>query len=119
MGIIFILHASVRIYNNTLPGFGTLLSAKGFPYGYYIAWGVTVFELAGGIMMFMRFLVKVFCIGQALILLVGIITVHWENELSLVGMALGSAEYSVVLITILIAIFIAERKAGRNISHLL
>lgn len=119
MGIIFILHAVVRIYNNTLPGFGDFLEGKGFPFGYYLAWAVTIFELIGGIMMFLRFLVSVFCIGEIIILITGIVTVHAENGWFVVGRSLNGIEYSIVLITILTAIFIAERKAARNISHLL
>lgn len=119
MGIIFILHAAVRIYNNTLPGFGEFLSSKGFPFGYYVAWAVTVFELAGGTLMFFRYLVRVFCVGEILILATGIALVHWKNGWFAADLALGGAEYSVVLITILIAIYLAERKASRNITPLL
>ena len=60
MGIVFLLHAGVRIYNNTLPGFGDFLQGKGFPFGFYLAWAVTLFELAGGILMFFRFFCKNF-----------------------------------------------------------
>ena len=119
MGVIFILHAGVRIYNNTLPAFGDDLHSKGFPFGLYLAWAVTLFELIGGILMFCRFLVKFFCIGEIIILITGIITVHGENGWFVVGRSLNGVEYSVVLITILTAIFIAERKADRNITPVL
>ena len=111
MGIVFLLHAGVRVYNNTLPGFGDFLHGKGFPFGFYLAWAVTLFELAGGILMFFRFFVKIFCIGEMIILITGIITVHSENGWFVVGRSLNGIEYSIVLITILTAIFIAERKA--------
>lgn len=119
IGVIFILHAAVRIYNNTLPGFGEFLRNKGFPFGFYLAWAVTIFELLGGILVFFRYFVRVFCIGEIIILIIGIITVHLQNGWFVVGNSLGGAEYSVVLITILVAVFLAERKAGRNISPLL
>ena len=119
MGIIFLLHAGVRIYNNTIPGFGEFLDGKGFPFGFYLAWFVTLFEFVGGILMFLRILVRVFCIGEIIILITGIVTVHAENGWFVVGRSLNGIEYSIVLITILTAIFIAERKAARNISHLL
>ena len=117
MGIVFLLHAGVRIYNNTLPGFGEFLGNKGFPFGLYLAWAVTLFELVGSVLMFLRYLVRIFCIGEMIILITGIITVHSENGWFVVGRSLNGVEYSVVLITILTAIFIAERKAARNISH--
>ena len=119
MGIIFILHAAVRVYNNTLPGFGEFLDGKGFPFGFYLAWAVTLFELIGGVLMFLRFFVRVFCVGEIIILITGIVTVHAENGWFVVGRSLNGIEYSIVLINILTAIFIAERKAERNISHLL
>ena len=119
MGIIFLLHAGVRIYNNTLPGFGDFLQGKGFPFSFNLAWAVTLFELVGGILVFLRFFVKIFCIGEMIILITGIITVHSENGWFVVGRSLNGIEYSIVLITILTAIFIAERKAERNISPLL
>jgi putative oxidoreductase len=118
-GVVFILHAGVRIYNNTLPAFGNLLESKGFPFGFYLIWAVTVFELAGGILMFFRFFVRIFCVGEIIILIVGIITIHREHGWFVVERSLNGVEYSVVLITILTAIFLAERKAARNISHLL
>lgn len=117
MGIVFILHAGVRVYNNTLPGFGDFLEGKGFPLGFYLAWAVTLFELIGGILIFFRYLVRVFCIGQMIILITGIITVHAENGWFVVGRTLNGVEYSIVLITILTAIFLAERKAARTVSH--
>jgi Predicted membrane protein len=119
MGVVFILHAAVRVYNNTLPGFGDFLDGKGFPFGFYLAWAVTLFELIGGVLMFLRYFVRVFCIGEIIILITGIVTVHAENGWFVVGRSLNGIEYSIVLITILTAIFIAERKAARNISHLL
>ena len=119
MGIVFILHGAVRVYNNTLPGFGDFLQNKGFPFGFYLAWAVTLFELIGGILMFFRYFVRIFCIGEMIILITGIVIVHSENGWSIIERSLNGIEYSLVLITILTAIFIAERKAARNISHLL
>jgi putative oxidoreductase len=119
MGIVFLLHAGVRIYNNMLPGFGDLLQGKGFPFGFYLAWAVTLFELVGGILMFLRFFVRIFCIGEMIILITGIVIVHSENGWSIIERSLNGIEYSLVLITILTAIFIAERKAARNIRPLL
>ena len=119
MGIVFILHAGVRVYNNTLPGFGDFLHNKGFPFGFYLAWLITLFELVGGVLIFFRYWVKIFCIGEIIILIIGIITIHQENRWFALGDSLNGAEYSLVLITILTAIFIAERKAERNITPLL
>lgn len=119
VSIIFILHAAARIYNNFLPGFGNFLETKGFPSGYYLAWAVTVFELAGGALLFFRQFVILFCIGEIIILITGIVLIHWQNGWFVSDMSLGGAENSVVLITILFAIFFAERKAEKNITPVL
>lgn len=119
VAIIFILHAAARIYNNTLLGFGDFLDKKGFPFGFFLAWAITLFELVGGILMFFRYYVRVFCLGEMVILIVGIITFHWQKGVLGVDMSLSGAEYSMILITILFAIYIAERKAARKITRLL
>lgn len=119
VGIIFILHAAARIYNNSLTGFGDFLNQKGFPSGFYLAWIITGFELAGGVFMFLRRFVKIFCIGEMFILIGGIVLVHWQKGRFIEDMTIGGIEYSIVLITILLAIFLAERKEERNIAPLL
>jgi putative oxidoreductase len=117
--IIFILHAVARIYNDSLTGFADFLNQKGFPFGFYTAWIVTIFELAGGVFMFLRRFVKIFCIGEIIILITGVIIVHWQRGRFISDVSIGGLEYSVVLITILVAIYLAERKAERNIAPLL
>jgi putative oxidoreductase len=119
VGVIFILHAAARIYNDSLTGFGDFLNQKGFLSGFYLAWTITVFELAGGICMFFRRFVKIFCIGEMFILIGGIVLVHWPKGRFIEDMSIGGIEYSIVLITILLAIFLAERKEERNIAPLL
>lgn len=101
-------HATIRLADYSLPGFGKFLDGKGFPAGFYLAWAVTLFELVGGMLMVLRRFVKIFCIGETIILITGIITVHSGIGWFVVGYTKGGMEYSVVLITILAAIFIAE-----------
>jgi putative oxidoreductase len=119
MGIIFILHACARLYEQSVPGFGEFIESKGFPAGFYFAWAVTIFELVGGFSMFFRFAVKIFCVIEIIILFTGIFLVHLPNGWFTVGATAGGIEYSVVLITVLAAIFLAERKNDLNIKPLL
>ena len=111
MGLIFAAHAFARIYLNTFSQFGDFLESKGFPAGYALAWAITIFELVGGILLFLRLFVRIICIGEIIILLTGIVLVHWQNGWFVVGMTLGGIEYSVVLIIILFSIIVAESKA--------
>lgn len=108
LGMIFMAHAIARLVDYSLPGFGDFLSSKGFPLGFYLAWAVTLFELIGGLLMVFRRFVKVFCIGEMIILLTGIFLVHAPNGWFVVGKTLGGVEYSVVLIVVLLAVFLSE-----------
>jgi putative oxidoreductase len=119
MGLIFMSHAIMRLVDYSLPDFGDFLNSKGFPAGFYLAWSVTIFELVGGLLMVLRKFVKLFCFGEIIILITGIVIVHAQNGWFVVGKTLGGIEYSVVLIVVLIAIFLAEWKEERNIRPVL
>ncbi|HEV7779873.1 MAG TPA: DoxX family protein [Chitinophagaceae bacterium] len=119
MGLVFMAHATIRLVDYSLPGFGEFLNSKGFPGGFYLAWIVTIFELLGGLLMVMRKFVKLFCAIEVLILLTGIVIVHSSAGWFVVGKTLGGMEYSVVLIIVLTAIFLAEWKEERNIRPVL
>ncbi len=108
MGFVFMAHGVARLVDYSLPGFGGFLDSKGFPAGFYLAWTVTIFEIAGGLLMVLRQFVKWFCIGEIIILLTGIILVHWHNGWFVVGKTLGGIEYSVVLIAVLLSVLMAE-----------
>jgi putative oxidoreductase len=119
MGLIFILHGGARLYEGTVNGFGDFLNGNGIPGGAFLAWFITVFEIIGGTAMFLRYAVKVFCVIEILIQIGGIILVHQPKGWFTVGAQSGGMEFSVVLITVLFAIFLAERKNDLNIKPLL
>lgn len=114
LGLVFMAHATIRLVDYTLPGFGDFLQSKGFPGGFYLAWSVTLFELLGGACMLLRLFVKWFCVGEILILVTGIILVHSVNGWFVVGKTLGGMEYSVVLILVLLAVLLAEIEETRS-----
>ena len=116
MATVFLLHAATRIYNNTQPFFGHFLEEKGIPFGYYLAWAITLFELAGSILLFFRKYVKIFCLIEILILVAGILTGHWQVGWLVIGIAVGGIGYSLVLITILLAIYLAEYRSSKKFS---
>jgi putative oxidoreductase len=58
--------------------------------------------------MFLGYFIRLFCIGEIIILFTGIILVHWQNGWFVVGKTLGGIEYSVVLIIVLAVIFLAD-----------
>lgn len=110
MGLVFMTHGIARLADYSLPGFGDFLESKQFPAGFFLAWAITVFEIVGGLLMVFRKFVPLFCAIEILILITGIAIVHAKNGWFVVGKSLGGAEYSVVLIFVLSAIFISETK---------
>ncbi len=116
MGLVFMAHGLARLVDYSIPGFGEFLDSKGFPAGFYLAWAVTIVDIAGGLLMVMRKFVKIFCVWEIIVLLTGIIIVHMPNGWFVVGKTLGGIEYSVVLVVVLTSIILAEKKIKAKFS---
>jgi putative oxidoreductase len=93
-----IVHAVARIYAGGVAPFGEFLTAQGLPYGFYLAWVITVFEIVGGIALAIGYFVPVLAVIFALHLLAGIILVHARDGWFVVGLGRNGAEYSTFLI---------------------
>ena len=96
--LLLITHGVTRISNGTVGGFGEFLSGNGFPLGFFIAWGITVFEIFGGLSLILGYFVRWICAVFILELATGIILVHANNGWFVVGGGTGGMEYSVLLI---------------------
>ncbi|PIV95124.1 MAG: DoxX family protein [Flavobacteriaceae bacterium CG17_big_fil_post_rev_8_21_14_2_50_33_15] len=97
-------HGFIRLYAGTVSGFGDFLNSKGFLVGTGIAWGLTFFEILGGLLMAIGFFRKVISAVFILQLIFGIVLVHAQNGWFVVGYQSGGMEYSVLLILSLIVI---------------
>lgn len=104
VSLFLMAHGLMRIYLGTVGGFGEFLNSKGLMFGTLIAWGITIFEIAGGAAMaggyFVKWIAGVFVIE----LITGIFLVHLPNGWFVVGAATGGMEYSALLIITLIVI---------------
>lgn len=98
VALLLVAHGGIRIYLGTVGGFGEFLAIKGFPVGAALAWGITIFELVGGTLLFFNYFTRWIAFGFALELLMGIILVHAPNGWFVVGAGTGGMEYSVLLI---------------------
>jgi putative oxidoreductase len=98
VSVCMIAHASQRFYFNSINGFGDFLNAKGFLIGVPLAWGITLFELIGGLAMLLNYFTKWIPLVWAVQLLMGIILVHAKNGWFVVGPSTGGVEYSLLLI---------------------
>lgn len=103
-------HGIIRIYADTVGGFGEFLNAKGLFLGGIVAWGITAFEIIGGALLAAGFLKKWLCAGFIIMLTMGIFMVHMNNGWFVVGYSTGGAEYSVLLILCLLLIASTERQ---------
>ncbi|MBB5619449.1 putative oxidoreductase [Pedobacter cryoconitis] len=106
VAVIFLTHSLHGVFNQTVNAFGeSYLNAVGFaPFGVIIAWAMISFEIVGSVLLifgkFLRFIIPAFC----LILITGIVLVHYPDGWFVVGPGRNGVEFSFVLLVSLIAI---------------
>ncbi len=104
ISVCMIAHASQRFYFNSINGFGDFLNAKGFLIGVPMAWGITLFELIGGLAILLNYFTRWISLVWAVQLLMGIILVHAQHGWFVVGPSTGGVEYSLLLIVCLLVL---------------
>ena len=104
-----IIHGAARINAGGVAPFGEFLTGvKGFPFGLYLAWGITIFELVGGALLALGYFVPVIALVFAFQLMMGIVLVHWPEGWFVVGLGRNGMEYSAVLIVSFLATALAN-----------
>lgn len=96
--------------------FGEWLDSLGFPLGFWVAAGITAFEILGTPLLALGRWVSALCLVYCGIYAVGIALVHWPAGWFVVGLGRNGMEYSVLLIAGLAAqawVWWPERKAAR------
>jgi putative oxidoreductase len=114
LALIFISHAVVRVIYGTIPIFGGFLETKGIPAGVVIVWMITIFEIVGGIAMGLGYLVKWISAGFIVMLLVGIILIHFKLGWFVGEHGTGGSEYSFILIIGLIVVAAGRRTVVKD-----
>jgi putative oxidoreductase len=104
VAVIFISHGAIRTYVGTVDDFGGFLDSRGFPLGVALAWAITVFELAGGLLLALGRLTRPIAIGFVVHQLMGIALVHFQRGWFVVGHSTGGMEYSVLLLAALVVL---------------
>ncbi|QYO67265.1 DoxX family protein [Leptolyngbya sp. 7M] len=110
LAAVMFIHGAARISNGTVGGFGEYLGSQGFPLGYYLAWGITLFELVGSVLLAAGFYTWVIALIFVLQLSAGIYLIHWKEGWFVVGAGRNGMELSVVLIVSFLAIAYATYK---------
>lgn len=112
VAIIFLSHSLHGIFTgNDVNDFGNLFLNKiGFsPFGLFIAWGVVISQIVTSLLLIANKVVKISCIVNIIILILGVITVHFEEGWYVVGAGRNGMEFSFILILVLFTIFISEK----------
>ena len=110
LAAVMFAHGATRISVGTVGGFGEFLGSQGIPLGFYVAWGITLFELVGSVLLAAGFYAWIIALIFAAQLAVGIALVHYKEGWFVVGHGRNGMEFSAVLITSLLAIAYANYK---------
>lgn len=99
------IHGWARMLADAVFPFGGFLDAQGFPFGVGIAWGITLLEIVGTILIMVgsRY-TAILCLVFAAIYAAGIVMVHAPEGWFVVGLGRNGMEYSVLLIASLLFI---------------
>jgi putative oxidoreductase len=102
------IHGYARALNGTVDDLGGFLELKGFPAGVPLAWAITIFEMAGSVVLALGRHVRGLAAGFLAILTMGIILVHGAEGWFVVGGGRNGVEFSVLLITCLVALIVGS-----------
>jgi putative oxidoreductase len=95
------IHGWYRLIAGGVEPFGGWLDSLGFPLGFWIAAGVTAYEIVGTPLLALGRFVTPLCAGYLLIYTMGLWLVHWPAGWFVVGGGRNGMEYSVLLLACL------------------
>lgn len=106
VAIILLTHSVFGMFNNGINDFGNLyLNQIGFaPFGVFLAWSIKLSHIVAAILLLSNKYVKPAGFVTILILIMGIILVHFQEGWFVVGGGRNGAEYNFLLIVVLLAI---------------
>ena len=106
IAIILLAHSIPVMFNNGINDFGNLfLNQIGFaPLGVPIAWSIKLSHLAAALCLLFEKFVKWACIVTILVLIAGIVLVHFKEGWFVVGAGRNGVEFNFILIFALLTI---------------
>jgi putative oxidoreductase len=110
VGAIIIIHGVMRIYSNTVTGFGEVLTLSGIPQGTITAWILTAFEILGGLTFLLGKFVKPIGLLLAIYFIAAIYLFQFKHGWSVNGFGKSELEYNILLITSFFAVALSEPK---------
>lgn len=110
IALMFFLHALIRVLHNTIPDFAAFLQSKGFIFPVAVVWVITVFELAGSLLLAIGCCTRLLSFLFILLLIAGIVLIHASLGWFVGEHGTGGSEYSVVLIVALFVIAAGDKR---------
>jgi putative oxidoreductase len=110
---IFLSHSLHGIFTgDDVNDFGNyFLNQIGFaPFGVFIAWAVVISQVVTSFLLLIDRYIVIASLVNILILIVGIITVHFKEGWFVVGGGRNGMEFSFVLIFILLSLMVSNKK---------
>ena len=108
-------HGWARLIAGGVVPFGDLAAAaRAFPLGFYVAAGVTAYEIVGTILLALGRWTTWLCLGFCAIYATGLVLVHWPAGWFVVGLGRNGMEYSVLLIACLALLAYVHAPARRR-----
>ena len=105
IAIILLAHSIPGMFDDGINDFGKYyLDTKGFaPMGVVVAWAIKISHVAAAVCLLLnRFVIQAACV-TILILVAGIVMVHWREGWFVVGGGRNGIEYNFLLIVVLLA----------------
>ena len=110
LATIIAAHGWARWANGAVTPFGNWLDGLGLPLGMAIAWGITLFEIAGSAVLVVGRFVLPLTLVYAFIYATGIVLVHSKAGWFVVGLGRNGMEFSVLLIACLLCVGLQHAK---------
>ena len=110
LAALMFVHGAARISYGIVDDFGGFLGSQGIPLGFFIAWGITLFEIIGSVLLAVGTYTWVIALLFALELAVGVAMVHWKEGWFVVGAGRNGMEFSALLIASFLAVAYANYK---------
>jgi putative oxidoreductase len=105
--LILVIHGIARVRLGIVDDFGVVLGQWGFPAGLWLAWTITIVEIAGGLALAAGLFVRPLALWFIVQLAAGIYLIHARAGWFVVGAGRNGTEFSALLILCLAAAALA------------
>lgn len=113
VAVIIFLHGGYRVLHGGIEPFGQYLGQQGFPLGLIWSVGVTGLELIGPLFLLINRYVSVFCLLFIVLYSTGVALLHAKVGWFVVGPGRNGAEFSALLIAVLLVLMVQHWPARR------